>query len=84
MRELCGLHSKRGGPLAVRRVGGTLERIVIELERGQLFGLDSSGEGIAQELFDLLGHGSSSITNLAGSWSPAEYRTDNRHKQALL
>ena len=51
----------------MRRVGGTLESIIIELECGQLAGINSGSKGIAQKLFDLLGHGSSSITDLAGS-----------------
>ena len=67
VRKLCGLHGKRGGPLTMRRVGGTLESIIIELECGQLAGIDSGSKSIAQKLFDLLGHGSSSITDLAGS-----------------
>ena len=51
----------------MRGVCRALESIVVELECGQLVGVDGGSKGIAQELFDLLGHGSSSITNLAGS-----------------
>ena len=47
VRELCRLHGKRSGPLAMRGVCRALESIVVELECGQLVGVDGGSKGIA-------------------------------------
>ena len=70
-RELRGAHGHGGGPLAVRGISRSLDAAIVQLERRQLTCLDSCSKGGTHQLFDLLGHESSSMDAPGGAATAA-------------